>query len=489
MRSCMPMSNELDIQVAADRMSATLTIPAGFPVEELHEELCTAQLEAIRVLISAETLDRVRKAIAAHREDQDIPHTVTIEGNRPVHGTDGRIELSADLVQPESQGGEDGVVDHYARTPFTLVDANMTIGRVVEPQPGEDGADVFGTVVPAKPGREAKYKIDDSIMLDASGNFVAQIGGALCVNGASIKVNHVLEITHNVDFETGNINFDGDVRVARDVRGNFEINAGGSIVINGLVEAASVRAGDNITLVTGMAGKETGALSCIRDCRSKYLEQTHCTVGRDLYVDREIIHCASTVGRSVVSPHSALIGGYLHCLGEMTVGELGSDAHTRTLVFLGSSPRYEQLIRVTQEKVDELSAEAGELQKKIDMINRGGSHINADHKEELTFLQCDQMDLVERAKRFKKMNLKLRCQRDFYRKVKLTVEKMIFENTIIVAGDSAVRFFRDVPGPIVIAKHPSHGLCYRSGTTSPLQPIAMIAESLDVEKVRTPDAA
>ena len=69
---------------------------------------------------------------------------------------------------------------------------------------------------------------------------IAARSGHLEFANNAFHVRPVLEIKGDVDYGTGNIDFNGDVHIFGDVREGFDVRATGTIIINGLVEAATV---------------------------------------------------------------------------------------------------------------------------------------------------------------------------------------------------------------------------------------------------------
>ncbi len=57
-----------------------------------------------------------------------------------------------------------------------------------------------------------------------------------------------------MDFSTGNIDFEGDVRVLKGIRDIFEVRATGNIEVGGLIEASTIDAGGSVFAKGGMAG-------------------------------------------------------------------------------------------------------------------------------------------------------------------------------------------------------------------------------------------
>jgi len=474
----MSAAGELNLQVSKDAMSAVLSIPPGFDPRWLSRDLCEATLEAHQLVLPAPMRQRLDEAIERHRAEPDAGQKVPIEGVAPRHGKDGELTLT---VGPEDTPAQDAsgavsTVDHYAVCPFTLVEPGQVIGHISEPEPGEDGVDLRGKIAAARPGKPVNLKLDDTILLDAKGQLIAQVSGALEHQGHKLKINRVLAVERFVDFETGNIHFDGDVEVQKGVRDCFEVNARGSAVIRGLVEGATLRTGADLTLAGGMAAKEKGVLHVGRDCRAKYLDHVEGRIAHDLHAEREIINCKLEIHGQLVAPHGELIGGQLHTLRHACLKELGSEAGVRTVLCLGSAPAFDRVLDAAEQRVLELESRAEQLQKQIDTIQNGSRTMATSTKEQITELMCEQMEARESLESITERRDKLKTYYNRMRHPAVEVLGTVHPGAVVVLGQSAATFRDPQRGPLTITADKHGELCIRLGANGELRSIRSVAE-------------
>jgi len=233
---------ELTAAVCDGGLRAEVTVPAGFDACMLTPELCQMTLMGCDVVINKSIDQAVASGIAAYPADDKEPYTITVPGQPPVHGEDGRFEwdprfdpdadrIDRDAEQHAGERERDGkadtgdkdAVDFYNLSRYVVVETGDILGQLIAPTHGEDGLDVRGKLLPAKPGKEVKHTLDESIMLDGKGRYVAQQTGLLRVEGDRLSISPVLQVKQHVDFGTGNINFDGDVEVLKGVKDRFKV--------------------------------------------------------------------------------------------------------------------------------------------------------------------------------------------------------------------------------------------------------------------------
>ena len=182
------------------------------------------------IAIDSAVETQLLKIIEAFRHEPKRLEQVIARSTAPVDGQDGTLEWmkgfdptagpAAAVTQDDS-----GAVDYYNQVSYVGVAEGTHVATLHEPTPGEDGRDVTGRTIKAKPGRRYDVKIDSSLDVDASGRVIAQVDGILEYEHGVLKVSRLFEIRGAVDFGTGNVDFDGTVIVRDGIRDRFELKA------------------------------------------------------------------------------------------------------------------------------------------------------------------------------------------------------------------------------------------------------------------------
>jgi len=230
-----------------------------------------------RSCLDQEAIRRLAEAAAEH---PDSPHErVVARGTPPEHGVDGHIEMLVEPIDPcdlkpdndrsdkaasdapdgsstpENDPENPSGVDHYRGPTFTVIDAGQPIAQIHPATTGSDGIDVFSKIIPAHQGTEPDPKFDESIV--RKGNTLLSVSpGVLWIRDGLLEVGDRLDIPGDVDFTTGNIDFPGDVAIAGGIKDRFVVNAAGHLQVGGLVEAASLSASRDVSILRGMVGRE-----------------------------------------------------------------------------------------------------------------------------------------------------------------------------------------------------------------------------------------
>jgi uncharacterized protein (DUF342 family) len=161
------------------------------------------------------------------------------EGIPPENGKDSVIKMY-ELKDPKPEIKVDGNVDHYELHLINMVNAGDWLGERIEPTPGGPGKTVKGDVIPAMPGKKYPLMYDRSSVKEEYKDGVTVLraarNGAVYYKGDKIGVYNHLEIDDNIDFKTGNIDFDGFVTVKGSIEDSFSVIADKDIEILGEYE-------------------------------------------------------------------------------------------------------------------------------------------------------------------------------------------------------------------------------------------------------------
>ncbi|MCX7970802.1 MAG: FapA family protein [Negativicutes bacterium] len=261
-------------------------------------------------------------------ENPDLP-VVVVSGTPPVEGEDGQVVIHFRLeADRRPQAEENEKIDYRELSPFVIASADDLLADIIPPTEGIAGQDVFGQILPAKPGKPAKIGLGDNVRCQDN-KVYAEITGQVALIDDKINVSPILVISEDVDYETGNINFTGSVLVRGAVQPGFTVTASGSVEVDGSV-AGAVVAGNEVVLLRGVNG---GKITAKKSVRAKFIENAEVTAGEDIFVSDYIMHSTVRAGRKivVVEGKGLIVGGVVMAGEELEIVAItlreGSDAH------------------------------------------------------------------------------------------------------------------------------------------------------------------
>lgn len=487
---------DLKTKISEDGLSATLIVPAGFDRAKLDLPLCDSVLVRDGIEINPETKQRLQDFLNKIMDaPEGVFEDVIAKGSPPRHGVDGHVEWMLEQLkgdtpaspdpagddqqqdQPNSSGSEKDPVSFYDQSVYILVKVGDELGRIHQATAGFDGRDVAGKTIAAREGRPLDFKYDETISLGKGDVLIAQAEGVLNVSNKTAQISNTIEVKEYVDFNTGNIDFTGNIVVHKGVRDCFKVQASGNIEVKGLIEAATIIAGEDLHSTGGFAGREQGVAKVSRDLYAKYLDSVDVHVRGRLCVDREMINCKARILGSIDSPRGAIIGGETSCAGEIVIGELGAEGLPHTVICIGSAPHLTRLMKKLSEVNDVMVKQRQRLlneEKKLKFEpDPYLAQQNLPRLEELTHEIAEIQLQIERAEPALE---KLKAKTKPTGEINISVNRMIYPNTIIVYEGLSYRIKSEIKGPVKIGMSPKGQLNFRQGDSAPV----MLARQADL---------
>jgi uncharacterized protein (DUF342 family) len=284
----------------------------------------------------------------AGKSGRPVENVVMVRGIHPVHGQDGWLEM---LIAQRSLTGTKvagGRIDYRERGFSPSAKEGTDIARLHPPTKGRPGLDVHGAPIPARDGvplhitagrgvesleeapeknaaesfneanGESGHESGDASGPELSGEFAAPVvlfrakmEGLVLREKDVVSVSELLEINGDVDFGTGNIRVpSGSVLVAGTVRASFAVSAPESVIVEGVVENALIKAGGSVEVGGGLLMKEGGGVAARGGVMAQFANNARVVAGGDVVMASNIT--ASLIrarGRVVVAEERGKIRG------------------------------------------------------------------------------------------------------------------------------------------------------------------------------------
>jgi uncharacterized protein (DUF342 family) len=370
------LSASLDIVVSKDRLSVTAVMhepKKGGSMLTGQAILDALHGRGIRFGIMREPIDEM---VEGNRFEREI---VVARGQAPTHGKPQRIRYTFDpVVGKPYLMGEFGRINLRELNFVHEKHTGDVLAELLPQEPAEDGRDVFGQTIPAAPPGEGAVLLagENTAMNEQNTAVLASIDGNAYVRGSTIHMEPVISVD-NVDYETGNIRFEGTVVVRNEIADGFTVEAGGTLEVGTRVGRVTLKAGRQLVLKGGANCNNEGSFECGGDVFARYLENARISCDGDLIVEEAIMHSeVSAKGNLVLSGRRAeIFGGRAVVGGSLWCRQLGSVAEVQTRISLGIDPGILEAMARTRAELQRRELELEELQKKIRYLE---SHRSAD---------------------------------------------------------------------------------------------------------------
>ena len=467
-----PGDGRFVLTLSRDALCCTAVIHAGSADSVPTDLMIRAALEEQRVDPRMLVDGAIEELLDRARAEPDAEHSAVIaRGTEPVHGVDAGFTLAPELrsrfdeikrrndcLREAAERGEisdtppapddpGDAIDFRAVSAFVIVRNGDVIGSIREATDGTDGMGVNGQVIPAKKGKSSPVKIGGGIEVRA-GRAVASHDGVLTHRIDLVEISPTLEIRGDVGYETGNIDFPGDVAVNGGVKDHFVVKGDGKITIHKLVEASNITGGPGgVVFRQGMAGRGIGRLDLAGDLDAGYLDGVGGVIRGDLRVLREIKECTLRVEGRVDSPDCTIQGGRIESAGPVTLGVIGGPGGVSTEICIGRLEHYEDLADRAERLAHNLALECEKTRTEFESLKQS-HNLTASQAERLTELQYVQISHDELTRKINDSCREMLDMIDRSPPTMLIAMRAIYKGTRIQLRNAVLSVREMVQGPI-----------------------------------------
>jgi len=349
------------LELAADRLSATFTFIPGWASSPPAAEELRDYLVKHGVKRGIDTT-ACQQAAEDFRRSHQVPHRLPLaRGVLPQHGRHGEIIFDVDCApKPGRINPEDGSID-FRETCFGLdVPAGIRLARLSPATPGQPGFDIFGADIPPVPGESKQLTAGPHVEVGEEGGelvFTAAIDGRVSFKHDILQVHETLHIPTDVGYQTGNVEFSGDVFITGSVLSGFSVKARGSIAVQGQIEAgARLQAKGDITVSGGIFGADSH-VSAAGSVAARFIQDASVRAGEDLTVGSYIFNAdvrsdgKVTVNQGTGRRSGIISGGEVIAARGIRARFAGSPSGTPTQLVVGVDPTVEESLSRCQQQL------------------------------------------------------------------------------------------------------------------------------------------
>ncbi len=431
------LASAIAVEVSDDGMSASVTVsaPRKGAANPTREDIARA-LETAGVTYGVDE-GAITELLARRRYDERV---LVAHGHPPVHARSAHI-----LYHFDPNRGKPYLVMEFDRI-------NLRELSFIE---NKEAGDLLAELVPSIEPRDGRTVRDDRVAASREIEQVALKAGAdteLSLDGLAVHatadgnvrlvkdaivIEPVVSV-ESVNYETGNIHFDGSVVIEKDIADGFLVEAGGDVQVGRGVGRATIKAGGNVLLKAGINGNGSGRIECEGNLFAKYIESSTVACRGNLFAEEAIMHshvstwkhCVLNGRRSEVIASNLVIAGSLWCK------KLGSIAEAPVFVAMGIDPDMLASFREAREHLASSETRLDEVNQQIAAIDRALIDGRTDEKlyASREQLMAELAPLRDSLPEVRHTVHSLRESLEASRDSRLVVEDTIFKGAIVLFG-------------------------------------------------------
>lgn len=441
---------ESHVRVTKDRLAVLLDCTVDLDdldplLTQIENRL--ASLELADSLSRDELEQRLRQAA---ENDPNVVQLVLIEGETPLPPKDGVIEWTGDFFRSGFVvDDETGSVDYRRRLEQRSVDGGQLLARVIPPQEGTNGRDVFGKSIPVGKPKQPHVRAGANVRWDAETNsFYADSTGRVRWISNVVSVDSVYSISGSVGLETGDISHPGAVVVGQDIEAGAKVQADGDIDVGGIVESAEIETGGNLTVQGGITGSHGKKIKASGRVHAKYVVETSIEAGGDVGAEREIRHSDVKTLGAVIMPAGRIVGGEVTALGGFDVGEAGSKAMVPTVLIAAVDYRLEAEVGRREKEIQALDKNIKRIRATVGPLMARQKALSNKQREAATELLMRVSQMEGRIGELKQEIEALKAASKALAKPEILIRQKLYPETVLCIGAERLHVRKEFPGPV-----------------------------------------
>lgn len=353
----------IKLEISSDYMQAILTI---FPPKKGGKPIT---IEKIREILKKNNIiyGIDDKLIGEYCNNSKFYKPfLAAKGKDVIHGEDAKIEFYFNTNPTINfQEDEKGRVDFKEIGLIQNVSTGQILAKKIPPTTGEEGINIKGEKITPNKGKDIKIPIGKNVYLNENKDKAfSKIDGRVFLRNGKINVEPIFNI-ENVDYSTGNINFNGTVFIKGKIEDEFKVNATGDIFINKNVGKCYIESKKGQIIVGGgILGKGKGTIKAYGNITSRFVENAILISQNNIIVNKAIMHSRVYAGGEVVvnGERGLIVGGIVQAKKGITANEIGSISFTKTILTVGYDPE-------TLKKIAEIEEEISNEEEKLEKFN------------------------------------------------------------------------------------------------------------------------
>ena len=375
--SCHILNGGLHLQVDGDRMSAYITKTEQFdpdtPVSRIKEALYEHGI--ISGIMADEMIEGFVRSSGYRQKGFRVAR-----GIQPIHGRDAKIEYFFNIDYLKAGGmDDDGNIDFRQRGHVPHVEPGTLLAEKTPMIPFRQGKNIYGEVVETSVGQDVHLRFGKGAQLSEDGlKVLAGVKGfpKFSLSGV-IFVHQTYTAAGDVDYETGHIEYPGNVRVIGNIKAGFRVE--GADVEAKSLDGGIVNADGDLFIKSGIVD---GTIHAKGNVFARFIRNSTIICMGSVVATREVVDsqitcsgtCSVEHGKIISSTVAAKMGIEARNVGtEMAVPcslQVGLDVYARTELTRIREERLEaeRVVKELEQQEVRLQNETETVQEKINRL-------------------------------------------------------------------------------------------------------------------------
>lgn len=359
----------IKLQMAGDYMAALLSKTSQFDEDVLVADIKDVLFDKgiVTGIVSDDMIDGFIRSSGFKTKAFRVA-----KGIRPVQGKDAKLEFFFNTDYLKAGGLDDkGNIDFKQRGDIPYVEAGTVLAEKTPAVAARNGQNLFGDEVLTQEGQDIPLRIGKGAKLSEDGlKVLADVRGYPKYTLSGVIYVHEEYVTEgDVDYETGHIEYDGNVVVKGCVKSGFKVRGNDISALE--LDGGILTADGNVTIRGGI---NEGKIYARGDVTAHYIHNSEIICMGNVQVTKEIVDSNIECSGSLITEHGKLISST--ATAKMGVGarHIGTEMAAPCVVRVG-------IDAFTEKEVKKIQARMNAVKKKIESLEASHGQFKTENME------------------------------------------------------------------------------------------------------------
>lgn len=292
---------------------------------------------------------------------------VIARGKHPQNGWPAYVVSRVDVKKQAGKVLEDGSIDFKERQFIHEIHKDSIVGDLMPAQSPREGHDLYGEKI--LPENIVKGPVPgDNLYQDPSDRTIlkSKVNGYYKETEKEINVIETLVIDQDIDYETGNIEFFGNIVVKGNVTQGFTVSSFGTLKVEGVVEGSLFSSGD-MEISKGILGKSNSKVETRGNLTVNHVQNARVFASGNIHIKEYCFHSEVHSNNEIlVSGKKGLVaGGHLIARKSITVDIAGNHEEVMTKLTVGVDHDHNKKIGQKKKEIEQFEERRDKLVSQI----------------------------------------------------------------------------------------------------------------------------
>ena len=291
---------------------------------------------------------------------------ITAKGVDPEKGEDAKIEYFFDTDHLKAGGvSSSGRIDFKDRGVIPQVEQGTVLAEKTPMKESLSGKTVFGKELATNKAQDFKLRYGQGVKLSEDGlKIIASVNGYPKLTWAGlVVVNQEYTTTGDVDYQTGHIKYDGNIKIKGCIKNGFEVK--GNDIKAHEIEGGIIHAEGNLNIINGINDAKIYAKGNVY---TKFVHNSKIACLGNIYIAKEIVDSQIETSGACITKDGKIISCKITAKMGVFAKQLGTELSEPNIIKTGHDVFVNKELSNIKEKISKLVKTKNKKQRTKDKL-------------------------------------------------------------------------------------------------------------------------